>query len=82
MLLHLSVLPSQSPSLTMSYQVSVRLAHPLSLRPDRAALLGNGYHSQDYSFRESLHSSCWGTHMETELHICYICFTLYLKNFY
>ena len=35
-------------------------AHPLPLRPNKAALLGNGFHGQ----------ATLGTHMETELHMC------------
>jgi hypothetical protein len=48
------------------------LAHPLPLRPDKAALLGNIPQS-GYSFRDSLHSSCWGAQIETELQVSYIC---------
>jgi hypothetical protein len=25
------------------------------------------------SFRDSLYSSCWETHMKSEMHICYVC---------
>jgi hypothetical protein len=38
-----------------------------------AALLGNGYYNQATALGESLLSRCWETHMETKLHVCYIC---------
>lgn len=49
-------------------QVSGRLGSFSSTCPDKAALLGNPYHS----FRESLCYSFWGTHMAMCLHVCYI----------
>lgn len=48
-------------------------AHPLPLRPHRAAILGSKYHSQATASGRAFTHSCWGTHMETELHVCYIC---------
>jgi hypothetical protein len=46
--------------------------YPLWLRPDKAAQLGEQDLQAGNSFRDSPCSSCWGTHMETELHICCI----------
>lgn len=75
--LHVSTLPGSSkwvgstigilPLFIMSLKPWV---HPLLLRLERSALLGNRIHIQA-SASESLCSSCWGTCMETELHICY-----------
>jgi len=48
-------------------------SYPLPLRPDKAGQLGEYISHIDNSFRDSSCSSCWGTHMKTKLHICYIC---------
>ena len=48
-------------------------AHPLPLNLPKAAQLRERDLQAGSSFRESSHSSCWGTHVKTKLHICYIC---------
>ena len=60
---------------TLAHQVSAGLGFccPTEARPDKAALLGNLFHSQVTTLEAAPCSSCWGTHMETELNICYIC---------
>jgi len=61
-------------SLSLVHQVFAGLCvFSLSLRPYKGALLGNGFHSQATALGDSPRSSCWGTHMEIELQICYIC---------
>jgi hypothetical protein len=48
--------------------------HLLPLRPDKAAQRGEQIPQIPNSFRDSpCCSSCWGSHMKTELYICYIC---------
>ena len=44
-------LPGYPPILVL--QVSARLLHPFPLRPDKAALLGNGFHSQGTTLRRA-----------------------------
>ena len=46
--------------------------HPLLLKPDKAAQLGEQDPQAGNGVRESLCSSYWRTCMKTKLHICYI----------
>jgi hypothetical protein len=48
-------------------------AYPLPLRPDKAAQLGKWDPQASNRVKDSPCSSCWRTHMETNLHLCYIC---------
>ena len=58
----------------MAHQVSARVSHHLSLRPHKADLLGNRYHSHATALgRASAPVVGKGAYMETELHSCYIC---------
>lgn len=62
--------PGYPPTLVL--QVSARLgaSSPTEARLDSP--VGEWIPQSGYSFRECLCSSCWGIHMETELHVYYI----------
>ena len=47
--------------------------HPLPLRPDKVAMLGNGYHNQARALGITSAPVVGGVHLETELHIGCIC---------
>ena len=76
--LTVSLLPSPSPSFLIWYQYIwctkslQNLAHSLLQGLEKADLLGSEFQS-GYSFRDTPHSSCWGTHIQTELHVSYLC---------
>jgi len=57
----------------MAHQVSAGLGISSPTEARESSPVGEQISQIDNSFRDSPLSSCWGTHMETELHICYIC---------
>ena len=81
--------PLQSSSLNPPSPSPLRGYVPLSLDPGASSLcgirhicshwgrqgnpVGEQIPQSGYSFGNSPCFSCWGTHMETELYICYIC---------
>lgn len=68
--------PGISPA---SHQVSVGLDASSPSEAKQGSKLGEQIWQTGKSFRNSLHPSCWGTHMKTELHIRYI-WDAYLLN--
>jgi hypothetical protein len=64
--------PSYPPSL--AHQISAGLGISFPSEDRQGSPIGKWIVQSGCSFTESPLSSCWGTHMETKLHICYICF--------
>lgn len=58
---------------TLVPQVSVRLGASSHTEVTQGSPVGDRVLQLGYSFRESLHFTCWGAHKETELHVCYTC---------
>ena len=58
---------------TLAHQVSARLGASSPIEARQGSPLGEQILQSGCRFRECLCSSCWGAHMENELHICYIC---------
>jgi hypothetical protein len=65
------ILPGYPPILAI--QVSAGLGTPSPYEADKAVQSREHIPQIGNSFRDSPCSSCWGTHMKIELHICYIC---------
>jgi hypothetical protein len=54
-------------------RVGCILSHEGQIRQSTWGMDSTDRQQTDNSVRDSSCSSCWGNHMETELHICYIC---------
>jgi hypothetical protein len=57
----------------MPYQVSARVGLYSFTEARQGSPVEEQILKSCYSFRENHCSSCWGSHVETELHVCYIC---------
>lgn len=59
-----------SPDLTYLVSAGLGATSPTESRQGRS--VANGFYSQAIELGTAC-SSCWGTYMESDLHICYIC---------
>ena len=64
----LGIPPNSQLIMSLSDQV-----HPLSTAARQGSLVGEQIAKSGYSFRDNPCSSCWETHLDTELRVCYIC---------
>ena len=65
-------LPCVCPSI-LAHQISAGLGTSSPTKTRQGRLVRELMPHSGYSFRECFCSSCWQTHIETELHICYVC---------